>query len=197
MREFAIFDWRVVIGTQIAARRGIPAGSRESLIEKRKNDAFSLVEVTLALGIISFALIAVLGLLPVGLRSVKNANDQAGAANVLNAIAGCVRSASSTNSVDYTNTFSGQSITFSVGGAAVTKNWNNLKLDGSLETASDPKRISAIAIITPPANATTTGRGVISVAWSAQANPIWDAGNQTWTKADGSITSGMQFLPKP
>ena len=37
--------------------------------------AFSLVEVTLALGIISFSLVAVLGLMPVGLTTMRQAMD--------------------------------------------------------------------------------------------------------------------------
>jgi len=90
-------------------------------IENRKSKinnafAFSLVEVTLAIGIVSFALIAVLGLLPVGLKSVKNANEQAGAANVLNAIADGLRSASTTNSSNFVGSFGTNQISFSVGG---------------------------------------------------------------------------------
>ena len=41
----------------------------------QKRAAFSLVEVTLAIGIIAFALIAILGLIPVGLKSGGEAID--------------------------------------------------------------------------------------------------------------------------
>jgi type II secretory pathway pseudopilin PulG len=160
--------------------------------------AFSLVEVTLALGIVSFALVAVLGLLPVGLKSVKNANEQAGAANVLNAIAGSLRTATTTDGINYSNSFAGKTITYVVGpGAGLTKNWDNLKLDGGeVIDPAEVKRLSAVLeIIEQPSNAATPGRAVVTVAWSAQANPSWDG--QKWTKADGSITSGIQFLPKP
>ena len=164
-----------------------------------KAPAFSLVEVTLALGIASFALMAVLGLLPVGLKSVKNANEQAGAANVLNAIAECLRTATSTNSVDFSNTFAGQSIQYSVVPGASTTNvsWTNLTLQGSTETSQSPKRLSAVLSISPPGILTTPGHATVTVAWSAQANPTWNAATQKWTKADGTITSGLQFLPKP
>lgn len=40
-----------------------------------RREAFSLVEVTLALGLIAFALIAILGLTPVGMRSAAEAID--------------------------------------------------------------------------------------------------------------------------
>lgn len=43
---------------------------------KRRSAAFSLVEVTLALGIASFALIAIFGLLPTGLQSFRQSLDQ-------------------------------------------------------------------------------------------------------------------------
>lgn len=41
----------------------------------RRNSAFSLVEVTLALGIIAFALIAILGLVPVAQNTGRDAAD--------------------------------------------------------------------------------------------------------------------------
>lgn len=48
--------------------------------------AFSLVEVTIALGIAAFALIAVLGLLPVGLNAAQKASEQTVAAQLANEI---------------------------------------------------------------------------------------------------------------
>lgn len=48
--------------------------------------AFSLVEVCIALGVVSFSLIAVLGLIPVGLQTSKTATDQTAAASIMAAI---------------------------------------------------------------------------------------------------------------
>jgi len=42
---------------------------------RRKTSGFSLVEVTLAIGIIAFALLAILGLVPVGMKSGGEAID--------------------------------------------------------------------------------------------------------------------------
>jgi len=159
--------------------------------------AFSLVEVVLALGLVSFALIAVLGLLPVGLRAVKDASEQAGAANVLNSIAEALRSASSVDAQNYTSDYSGQVIQYAVGGAARNILWPNLTLDGAEESAQTPRRLSAVLNIIPGGDATTPSRAIISVAWSAQAAPVWDGDKQSWSKADGSIISGVQFLPRP
>jgi uncharacterized protein (TIGR02598 family) len=45
--------------------------------------AFSLVEVTLALGIAAFCLIAVFGLMPVGVQANRNATSQSAATSIL------------------------------------------------------------------------------------------------------------------
>jgi type II secretory pathway pseudopilin PulG len=48
----------------------------------RKPEAFSLVEVVLALGVISFALIAILGAFPAGLSTQRSAQDDTRAAQI-------------------------------------------------------------------------------------------------------------------
>jgi len=48
--------------------------------------AFSLVEVTLALGIAAFCLIAVFGLMPVGMQTNRNAKSQTRATNLMAAV---------------------------------------------------------------------------------------------------------------
>ncbi len=180
------------LGLEIGDRPGISDFRFPTLLL-----AFSLVEVVLALGIVSFSLLAVVGLLPVGLRSIKNANEQAAAANVVGAISAALRAASSTDGTNFTNTFSGENITYLMGGAnASTNKWTNLDLSGTPGTSA--KRLSALLEIVnqPGTNPPTPGRAVISVAWPAQADPEWHSANQTWTKAEGSLTTAIQFLPK-
>lgn len=170
---------------------------RRSQISSRKlraatHSAFSLTEVVIALGVISFALIAVFGLLPAGLKTVKNANEQAAAANLLGAIADAVRNASTNGSATtYSNSIAGQGIGYTLGAAATTITLTNLTLEGASNSIS--ARLKAVVVITPPLSTTTPGSALISVAWPAQA--VW--GGATWTKHDGSVTSGIQFLPKP
>ena len=53
--------------------------------------AFSLVEVTLALGIAAFCLIAVFGLVPVGVQTNRNATSQTTATNILSSIVSDIR----------------------------------------------------------------------------------------------------------
>src|SRR5205809_1715661 len=55
--------------------------------------AFSLVEITLALGVAAFALIAVLGMLPVGLKTQQASIQQTTANSIISQIEGKLRAA--------------------------------------------------------------------------------------------------------
>jgi uncharacterized protein (TIGR02598 family) len=61
----------------------------------QKRSGFTLVEVTLALGIASFCLVALLGLIPVGLNSNMTAIEQTSANAVLSAIVADLRATQS------------------------------------------------------------------------------------------------------
>jgi len=58
-------------------------------MKKRKNfiSGFSLVEVTLALGVVVFCLVTILGLLAVGINSTRVSTVQTSATNILTAVA--------------------------------------------------------------------------------------------------------------
>jgi Tfp pilus assembly protein PilV len=180
--------------TQVAGHRS-QVSSRELRVASRS--AFSLTEVVIALGVVSFALIAIFGLLPVGLKTVKNANEQAAAANLLGAIADAVRNASTNASATtYSNSIAGQGIGYILGSTNPTTNTlNNLTLEGASNSIS--ARLKAVVVISPPANIMTNGRALISVAWPATASNSGSISNLTWSRADGFVTSGIQFLPKP
>jgi len=60
-------------------------------MKTRSNCAFSLVEVTLALGIAAFCLIAVFGLVPVGVQANRNATSQTAATNILSNVVSDIR----------------------------------------------------------------------------------------------------------
>ena len=51
-------------------------------MSQRRSSAFSLVEVTLALGIAAFCLIAVFGLMPVRVQTNRNATSQTAGTNI-------------------------------------------------------------------------------------------------------------------
>ena len=56
--------------------------------------AFSLVELTLALGVAAFCLIGVFGLMPAGVQTNRNATSQTGAASIMAAVVADLRATS-------------------------------------------------------------------------------------------------------
>jgi len=60
-------------------------------MKRRSKRAFSLVEVTLALGIAAFCLIAIFGLMPVGVQTNRNATSQTAATNIIAAVVADLR----------------------------------------------------------------------------------------------------------
>ena len=60
----------------------------------RRVHAFSLVELTLALGVAAFCLIGVFGLMPVGVQTNRNSTSQSAAANIMAAVVSDLRAAS-------------------------------------------------------------------------------------------------------
>jgi len=60
-------------------------------MKRRSKCAFSLVEVTLALGIAAFCLIAIFGLMPVGVQTNRNATPQTAATNIIAAVVADLR----------------------------------------------------------------------------------------------------------
>lgn len=159
---------------------------------KKTARAFSLVELALALAIVAFALLAVLGLLPVGLQSVKNAAEQAAAANVMNTAAQALRQAAPNGNGSYTFIFPGNNTNTL---ASQTYTWGNLTLEGFEDP---PTRRLAVAIqVHQLPSATQPGRATVSAAWSALSpNMTWSNSAQRWSNADGSVTTGIQFLPR-
>ena len=60
----------------------------------RRVNAFSLVELTLALGVAAFCLLAVFGLMPLGVQTNRNATSQTAAANIMAAVIADLRATS-------------------------------------------------------------------------------------------------------
>jgi type II secretory pathway pseudopilin PulG len=71
--------------------------TRREIQKRHRNQSggFSLVEVAIAVGVAAFCLVAMLGLLPTGMKSVKAAVDQTAATAFLGAVVNDVRNASS------------------------------------------------------------------------------------------------------
>src|SRR5438034_2562053 len=76
--------------------------------------AFSLLEVVLALGVAAFCLIAVLGLLPVGVQTNRNASSQTAVSNIIATVVSDLRTtpASATTSPEFAITFDAEKTLF-------------------------------------------------------------------------------------
>jgi uncharacterized protein (TIGR02598 family) len=64
---------------------------------RRVCTAFSLIEVTLAVGVAAFCLIAVFGLMPVGVQTNRNATSQTAATSIMAAVIADLRATPTTN----------------------------------------------------------------------------------------------------
>jgi uncharacterized protein (TIGR02598 family) len=74
-------------------------------MKKRFTSGFSLVELTLALGVASFCLITVFALLPIGVLTNRNATSQTAANGIIASVIADMRSTISSTSPQYGITF--------------------------------------------------------------------------------------------
>ncbi len=134
--------------------------------------AFSLVEVTLALGIAAFCLIAVFGLMPVGVQTNRNATSQTAATNVIAAVVADLRATPRTSA-----TSSQFAITF---GTAKT-----LYFDGAGQFTTSLSANSRYQInVTFPSSPTGLRYADVKVTWPAAA---------TSANASGSVETFAAF----
>lgn len=157
--------------------------------------AFSLVEVTITIGILAFCLLSLVGLMPVGLSTVKNAREQAAAANCVNFLATAIRKASpDASGTNFTalGEFS-DSLVWSVGGRSNEVTLSTLSLGGRPAANLGDQRLTAHIEIQPPTSLAAAGTARISVAWPGTA--VWTT-NSGWKNAQGSVSSWLVFLPR-
>lgn len=157
----------------------------------REVSGFSLVEVALALGILSLCMIPLMGLLPVGLNATKSSREQAGAVVALELIAGSLRQASAINQ-DFSANGAYSNIIWQKGsGTEVTM--ANLSVAGIPTTDAIDQRLAAYVQVRPPAPGSTATTAQISVAWPKSA--VYDAATAKWQNAQGAVSSWLIFLP--
>ncbi len=74
---------------------------------RKKSAGFSLVEVVIAAGVVSFVIFGVIGLLPVGIREFQNATCEAAGADVLSSLSVSLRAAQTCDGPNFDWSFSG------------------------------------------------------------------------------------------
>ena len=62
-------------------------------MKEQRTSGFSLVEVTLALGVAAFCLIAVFGLMPIGIQTNRNTISQTAATSIISSVLADIRTA--------------------------------------------------------------------------------------------------------
>ena len=140
-------------------------------MKKRLKSGFSLVEVTLALGIAAFCLIAVFGLLPVGVQTNRNATSQTAATNVMAAVISDLRAtpAACTKSLQFG---------ILLGGPATT-----LYFDAQGQSSCDSAGLQKYQ-----ANPTDCSAGTCSGSWTPPLQLRYQL-NVTWVTTGGCSNS--------
>jgi len=156
-----------------------PNASFFALQRLRSSRGFSLVEVTLALGVAAVCLLAIFGLLPIGLNSNQTTVEQTTAASLARAIVADLRS---------TPTTSGTSPNYGLNiptnsGTSINTVWLTewgMKASPNNQAAdpkTDPKYRAQITLNAPQANQKTATFVRLVISWPALAdkNPPKDS----------------------
>jgi uncharacterized protein (TIGR02598 family) len=123
-----------------------------------KKSAFSLVEVTLALGVAAFCLIAVFGLIPVSMQTNRNATSQTAATSIIASVVADLRATPTTNSTSLQF-----GITF---GTNVTLYFDDAGQASTLPTANSRYQLNVTWNNSPP---TGLQYADLKVTWPATA----------------------------
>jgi uncharacterized protein (TIGR02598 family) len=126
--------------------------------------AFSLVELTLAIGIAGFCLIAVFGLMPVGVQTNRNATSQTAATNIIASVIADMRAAPGATSAQYGIQFGNPRTLYFDGAGQFT----------TVLGANSRYRVSITFPPNPPAGLSYAN---INITWPAAATPANASGS--------------------
>jgi len=146
--------------------------------------AFSLLEVTMALGLISFCLVALIGLMPIGIDSVRDASRQAEAVRLLKHLATGIQGSARDDAGQYRLLGFGvlNHVAWRADGASLAPVGGFLDASGTPVKEADADFSYRLELTAPDEeDPASCGRAWISVAWPAGA--VWSGGQ--WTKAQG------------
>lgn len=129
----------------------------------RPSPGFSLVEITLALGVASFCLIALFGLLSVGIQTNQSATSQTASTNILSAVFADMGATPKT-----TTTSAQFGITF---GTAKTLYFDSEGTSTTAPTLTSRYQLN-VTFPTSPSGSLSPTFAYLRVTWPAQANPV-------------------------
>ena len=136
-----------------------------------QSKAFSLVEVTIALGVASFCLVITFALLPVGMTTNRDSVEQTLAASLSSSIVADLRGTPNTGGA--TNSSPRYGILFPVAGAAPQSTSIFLNTDGStnsLPVVNGAPLFRATITVGTPATGRGAATGRVWITWPALAD---------------------------
>lgn len=140
----------------------------------RNNLGFSLVEVTLALGIAAFCLIAVFGLMPVSVQTNRNAISQTAGTNIVAAVVADLRATPKTSTTSQQFGINMPANAISPPDPPPCSGTQTIYLNtaGQVVTADARYRVVVTFIRNPSATATTGATYArLKVSWPAPTDP--------------------------
>jgi hypothetical protein len=136
----------------------------------RRDAAFSLVEVTIALGIASFCLLVVFGLLPIGMTTNRDSIEQSTAASLSSSIVADLRGTPNSGAASTSPRYG---VSFPAVGGSPQNTSIFLNADGStnsLTGAGSPPFFRATVTIGAPAAGRVASTGRVWITWPALAD---------------------------
>jgi len=159
---------------------------------------FTLVEVALSVAVVSFALIALVGLLSIGLSANQQSIQQSRALQAMNAAASGIwgMTTNGTSGTSYLLA-SPMNTTITLGSQPVSFSWG-LDANGLFTNANnfslDPNLVGTVYMnCTPPSNVNGVGTAYITVAWPGYAQYITSGSSGSWTKQQGYMETMIYF----
>jgi uncharacterized protein (TIGR02598 family) len=138
--------------------------------QHRVTPGFSLVEVTLALGVAAISLLAIFGLLPIGLQTNQRAIEQTASADILSTVAADLRATPATNPRGSATTSTQFGISIPAGGSTGT---TTLFFNGAGQSASSQQSDSryrvTVTFVSNGGGAKTATFADLTVTWPAAA----------------------------
>ncbi len=157
-----------------------------------KPNAFSLIEVVLAVAIVAFAIIPVVGLMPVGLTSMQGAIRQSKASEFLAAANSDVRSQYGLSKIGTNDLADALANDLSKNKLAWSQSYG-VREDGSIVPSGSSTPYKLHVQLVPQSSTNPVCRGYLTVAWPETAT--YSSGG--WTNQQGSVETYIYASPLP
>lgn len=175
---------------------------------KGGHSGFSLVEVVMAIAIVSFSLVAIVALLPVGLNSIRSSREEAFAAQVLESLSNSLQGGFPVAGTPgqyaglppFDDALNGGRVEWQLGQSPQNGQTILIGKDGRPTTDTNSAKLVAFVRILPPRDLLSAGIATLTLAWPASAirTPVaWQNGLPQYSNAQGSLQTVTYFIPQP